>query len=511
MRYTLALTAHAYNALMMHLLRDRNREQMAIALCGVNRLRGELRLLVRETILLPPEAFVCQTAHRIELKRDVEQTLHRRAYQQGLVQVDWHSHPKSNSAVAFSRTDDAYELALASYLADRMDGVPFGSVVVNDHSVRARLWITRHAQGQPPRKGRALISEPYPIEALRVDNLKQIPAHDRQSILTYVSPIHDRQVRAFGQELQRRLGNLTIGIVGLGGLGGALVGHLARLGVRRWVLVDSDHVEISNINRLTTATVRDAQRHRPKVAVARRAIKRVHPRAYVRALQCSLYAPQALQALKACDLLIVATDNHASRQMLNRLSVQYLIPLVHVGFNISIDSVISEQDGQGTDDVAQPYHITDVSGEYAVPDPGRWCLQCAGFFDPQQASWEIAPTWQRKMLDKSGYVKDTPAPAVGHLDGLIAALAAAEIHNLIYPYKPLQRYLVYDALRSELVPLKVTHSEGCLVCDAKRGVFGLGDLEPLPDYGRQPSIPKWGEFSGTTAIKDAAKQQIIVT
>ena len=123
----------------------------------------------------------------------------------------------------------------------------------------------------------------------------------------------------------------------------------------------------------------------------------------------------------------------------------------------------------------------------------------------------MAPEWQRQMLHESGYVQNTPAPAVGHLDGLVAALAAAEIHNLIHPYKPQQRYLVYDALRSELVPLKVTHSEGCLVCDPQRGVFGLGDLEPLPDYARQLSIPACGELPYNTSIEDVAERQTTVT
>ena len=59
--YTLSLTRHAYQVLRKHLLSDRRQEQMAITLCGINRVvRGhahELRLLVRDVILLPPDAF----------------------------------------------------------------------------------------------------------------------------------------------------------------------------------------------------------------------------------------------------------------------------------------------------------------------------------------------------------------------------------------------------------------------------------------------------------------------
>jgi hypothetical protein len=142
--------------------------------------------------------------------------------------------------------------------------------------------------------------------------------------------------------------------------------------------------------------------------------------------------------------------------------------------------------------------VTDVSGEFAIPDLGRWCLQCAGIVDPQAAGWELASPAQRAILRQAGYVADTPAPAVGHLDGVVAALAAAEIHNLVAAFKPQHRYLTYDALRGELVPLsvggpghKAAALAACPVCSADDGVLGLGDLEPLPNYRRaaQAQLP----------------------
>jgi molybdopterin/thiamine biosynthesis adenylyltransferase len=39
-----------------------------------------------------------------------------------------------------------------------------------------------------------------------------------------------------------------------------------------------------------------------------------------------LGAPKALAALKGCDILIGAVDNHLARFRLNRLGAQYLIP-----------------------------------------------------------------------------------------------------------------------------------------------------------------------------------------
>jgi molybdopterin-synthase adenylyltransferase len=485
MEYSLAATRHQTETLMAHLLSDRDHEQMAVTLCGVNRMHHEVRLLVRDVILLPPDAFRVQGVAQLELAPEVQAFIHERAAAQSLIEVDWHSHPGNGHAVAFSGVDDHYEAAQAAYLAHKMDGVPYGSVVVNDHTLDARLWLTRSGKRRTKKGDVLRIYQPdaHPIQSLRLGDLRRVTPVSMQRHLhpstSSASPLFDRQVRAFGRELQNRLGELRIGIVGLGAIGSAMVEYLARLGVRNWVLVDSDVVELSNLNRLINATVTDAEKQRPKVYVARSTIRQVAPQAYVRALQTDVFDPEALRTLKTCDLLIVATDNHSSRMALNRLAVQYLIPLVHLGFNIDVQTEPRDEERI----------VTDISGEFAVPDLGRWCLKCAGLVDSQLAGWELASPAQRALLKQRGYVADTPAPAVHHLDGLIAALATAEIQNLVCAYKPTtSRYVVYDALKPELLPLHVTPSETCPVCSAEHGALGLGDLEPLPDYRRASRV-----------------------
>lgn len=512
MNYTLSLTRHTAETLHGHLLGDRSREQMAVTLCGVNRLHRELRLLVRDVILLPADAFRHQSAAHLELKPEVQAFIHARAHRHGLIEVDWHSHPGAGPTIAFSGTDDRFEAAQAAYLAQRMDGVPYGSVVVNDDALDARLWLSDPAGTRPAgakhRNGKAEPGPTHtappvaqPLQAILIGDLaRRIPVTAQRlnrAHAPFVSPVFDRQVRAFGPDVQRRLSALRVGVIGAGGLGSALVAHLARLGVARWVLVDPDVVELTNLNRLVGASVADAQRARPKVYVARSTIRQAVPKATVRALKTDVFDPCAQRALKACDLLIVATDNHSSRMAANRLAVQYLIPLVHAGFNVSVDPTGDPASARGGSGVGVR-RVTDVSGEFAIPDLGRWCLQCAGIVDPQAAGWELASPAQRAILRQRGYVADTPAPAVGHLDGVVAALAAAEIHNLVAAFKPQHRYLTYDALKAELVPLsvggsahKVAAQAACPVCSPDDGVLGLGDLEPLPDYRRaaQAQLP----------------------
>jgi hypothetical protein len=65
----------------------------------------------------------------------------------------------------------------------------------------------------------------------------------------------------------------------------------------------------------------------------------------------------------------------------------------------------------------------------------------------------------------------------------------------MFPYKALRRYLAYDALKGELLTLDAYSKEECLLCNAKDGMFGLGDLEPLPDYAeKDKAIPHADQY-----------------
>jgi hypothetical protein len=464
MRYEVILPPSMIDDLRSHLLIDRTREQMAITLCGVARTNGCVRLLGRHLVLMPPEAFAHQSAGGLVLDRSVQQHVLQLAARERLSQVDWHTHPGESSTVDFSGIDDRSEHELALYLSTRLPGTLYGSVVLNTRAASARVWQVRNREARP-----------IPIPVPKLDNAD---LRDDSREAAAIDDRFDRQVRAFGAAFQQRLRMLKVGVVGTGGTGSIVIEQLARLGVSEWVLVDPDRVEISNLNRLVGATARDVEEERLKVEVAARNIRRVDPRARIQTLAVSVYNPSVLKKLKDCDLLIAATDNEASRLVLNGFACQYLIPLLHLGVNLE------PEEAQG---------FKDISGEVVIPELGAWCLLCAGVIDPQRAAWDLAGTQERAQLANRGYLSDTPAPAVYHLNGVVASLAAAEIHNFVWRYKPLRRYLVYRELEGELMTLQVPAAENCIHCGPE-GQRGLGDLIPfwLPRPTRLLSLPPAG-------------------
>lgn len=459
MKYKIIMTKKAADELKAHLLTDRTKEQMAVTLCGINRLKKETRFLVRHVILMPPEAFASQSSAYLELNHAVQRQILALSASENLSQIDWHSHPGESPYIGFSGTDDRNEKELAIYLSKKLPHISYGSVVVNNTCFDARVW---HVSGNR--------IATRPVELIRWGDFNdEYPVSNRGKRFESdtIDERFSRQVAAFGTALQTRLKDCRIGVIGVGGLGGIIVEMLARLGCDNWVLVDDDVVERSNLNRLPGSSVKDAYFRTNKVSLTQRNISKVNPHAKVVALPLSVTDPKAIQALKSCDLLVASTDNNASRLIANRVSVQYLIPLLHTGVNIDVD---------------EEKNITDISGEHVLPPLGQWCLQCGGIIDSQQAAWELADENMRKILRERGYIKDTVQPAVYHLNSVIASLAVAEIHNFIYPYKPVRRYLTYDELKGEILSLEMATETRCPVCDAEEGYLGLGDIEPLPKY-----------------------------
>src|SRR5690606_7834127 len=71
---------------------------------------------------------------------------------------------------------------------------------------------------------------------------------------------HSRQVLVLGEEGQKLVEKLNVGIVGLGGTGSCAAEQLARLGVNRFLLIDDDTFEESNITRMFGTGARDMHR-----------------------------------------------------------------------------------------------------------------------------------------------------------------------------------------------------------------------------------------------------------
>jgi ThiF family len=108
---------------------------------------------------------------------------------------------------------------------------------------------------------------------------------------------------------QKRIDETTIAILGVGGIGSQIMQHAVGAGFNHFVLLDTDDVEVSNLNRQFVYSLQDIGH--PKINVSKEYILNRNPSAQVKVIQTSIASYRDLElALADCavDILVQAAD-----------------------------------------------------------------------------------------------------------------------------------------------------------------------------------------------------------
>lgn len=141
-----------------------------------------------------------------------------------------------------------------------------------------------------------------------------------------------RQILLDGWDIdaQIRLKSARIVIIGAGGLGCPASETLVRAGLGQVHLIDDDVIEASNLQRQTLFLPEDIDK--PKALAAAEMLARINPLMKARGTVARLGEDNAYELLDMAigkpDLLLDCTDNFATRDIINRISVRYQIPLL---------------------------------------------------------------------------------------------------------------------------------------------------------------------------------------
>ena len=141
-------------------------------------------------------------------------------------------------------------------------------------------------------------------------------------------PWQERTLLLMGEEKLEKLASSVVAVIGLGGVGGYAAEMLARAGVGRMILLDSDSVSVSNKNRQLLAL--DSNIGRKKAEVMAERLRDINP-----ALEMTLideYLTQdnveALLSPYKLDFLVDAIDTLTPKLSLIHYCVNAGIPLV---------------------------------------------------------------------------------------------------------------------------------------------------------------------------------------
>ncbi len=136
----------------------------------------------------------------------------------------------------------------------------------------------------------------------------------------------DRVERLIGKDNLKRLSDKRVGVVGLGSGGGFVAQGLAMSGVGKFVLIDDDTLEESNIVR-HVADLRDLGQ--PKADVLANLIKQRNPEA-----ELDVHVGRVedhLDALDDLDLLVVGVDGEGAKYIINEACLERDLPAVYAG------------------------------------------------------------------------------------------------------------------------------------------------------------------------------------
>ncbi|MCL2806611.1 MAG: HesA/MoeB/ThiF family protein [Coriobacteriia bacterium] len=184
---------------------------------------------------------------------------------------------------------------------------------------------------------------------------------------------YNRNYPAISHDEQKALGNSSVAIVGMGGLGGYMAEQLVRLGIGRLVLIDGDCHDETNLNRQLTATEQTIGSY--KVLAAKERLEHINNLVCIEAHTVCLGGGNAQQLLANADLAMDALDSIAARLVLEHAAETLGIPLLFAAINgwygmlglcLPKDRLISELYGTAQD-----------AGESAIGEVNEDTAKCA--------------------------------------------------------------------------------------------------------------------------------------
>jgi len=137
-----------------------------------------------------------------------------------------------------------------------------------------------------------------------------------------------RNYGVFTEKEQENIANAKVLIVGCGGIGGTVAIILARSGVKRFVLVDFDIYEESNVNRQIACF--SSTFGQKKSAAIKDQIKGINPEAEVESYEDLLNHDEILNLMKTVDFVFPAADDFAFSLFVFRQAQQEKIPALLV-------------------------------------------------------------------------------------------------------------------------------------------------------------------------------------
>ncbi len=416
-------------------------ESCAVLLAGLGHCSdGSVLMLVRETVFPNQDDYTRYGIDHAELRPEFVARVAKKARLSKLSLVFVHTHP-GDTEPQFSLIDDHGEEELNAFLTRRGQTFPHAALVMSQGGMSARV-LGQH--------------EPLRVVSVGKKRIVEVCPGSKKG---ETSLMFNRQVRAFGTDGQRILNDLCIAIVGVGGTGSIAVQQLVHLGIRRFILIDPDNLELTNLNRVVGAFRADLENS--KVDIAARYVQQFSADTDVRVVNGDIVHESIARNLIDADIIFCCTDSHGSRSVIQQVAYQYLIPCIDIGSTVTTSAD----------------EVTGIFGRVQLLGPDQPCLWCSELLKPDEVRRDMMNEFEKKA---DPYIQGSrvPAPSVVSLNGTVVSLAITMLLGLVTSIPVKSRHLVYNALVPSLRSVRTSANNECFIC-SRSGVFGYGDAKIL--------------------------------
>lgn len=230
-------------------------------------------------------------------------------------------------------------------------------------------------------------------------------------------------LKRFGEEAQSKLSSAHIIVIGAGGLGCPVLQYLVSAGIGRITVVDDDKVALHNIHRQVLYD--ESNIGELKVEVAKQKLNLLNSEVEVIAISKRLNQQLAMELFPSASIVVDATDNFATRYLINDGCVLMKKPLVFGAVSMYEGQVAVFNCKTNNEEFSVNYR--DI---FPVPPSEDSVLNCA------------------------------EAGVLGPLPGMIGSMQAMEVIKLVTGIgQPLTNRLVtYDALSQQLFTIELSPS-----------------------------------------------------
>ncbi len=255
-----------------------------------------------------------------------------------------------------------------------------------------------------------------------------------QQIERYSRHIILQQVGGTGQE---KLLSSKVLIVGAGGLGSPAGLYLAAAGVGTIGIIDSDKVDLTNLQRQIIHHTADVGVDKVKSAAAK--MRSINPDVTVKTYNQWAKADNISEIIREYDFVIDGTDNFPTKFLVNDACYFEKKALSHAGILRFFGQLMTILPGQTT------------------------CYRCI-FNSPPPVG--VVPSCSQ-------------AGVLGVLAGVIGSLQATEAIKYVLGLHPLltNALLTYDALKVEFRKIKLSRNPDCPLCSKNAEITELKDEE----------------------------------